>query len=208
MSETILRSTRLALASLLGVALVARLAIGMSRGAITVIEFLGSFTVLGNLLAVVMLAMLATRPRLAASGRFAYFRGAVTVYMAVGAVLHWSLLTAFATDPNVGEPWVDWSMHVVGPVAVVLDWLIHPPATRLPAKTSATWAIPVALYLGYTLIRGAIIGAYPYPILDPGETGGYGGVALWSVAAVVLTLALALAGGWWADRGSMTALTA
>jgi len=36
-------------------------------------------------------------------------------------------------------------------------------------------------YLVYSLVRGPIVGWYPYPFLDPGKVGGYPGVALYAV---------------------------
>ena len=62
MSETTHRALRLALASLLLVALVSQLFIGLSRSELTVVRFFSYFTVLSNALAVIMLTMLATRP--------------------------------------------------------------------------------------------------------------------------------------------------
>ncbi len=55
-----------------------------------------------------------------------------------------------------------------------------------------SWTIFPLLYLAYTLIRGAIVGFYPYPFLNPAHTEGYFGVALYCVAILVIFLVL----GW------------
>ena len=51
------------------------------------------------------------------------------------------------------------------------------------------WAM---LYLVYTMLRGAAVGWYPYPFLNPANVGGYGGVAVYAVG-IALTFGLA---GW------------
>ena len=203
MSETTLRALRLALASLLLVALMAQLAIGMSENDLTVVDFFSFFTVLSNTLAVIMLTMAASRPTVLTAERFVVFRGAVTVYMTVTALVYAVLLAPTPIDVGLTEPWVNWSLHVVGPLLIALDWLMHRPAKSLPQATILTWLAFPAVYLGYTLIRGAIIGWYPYPFLDPSETGGYGEVAVWSVAVLVIILGFGYGYHWWANGREM-----
>ena len=54
------------------------------------------------------------------------------------------------------------------------------------------WKIYPLVFPVYTLIRGAIVGFYPYPFLNPASAGGYGGVALYCVAIFVAFLVV----GW------------
>ncbi len=189
------------MASLLAVALVGRLAIGMSRGETPPTEFLSSFTVLSNVLAMAMLAMYAVRPGLGGSKRFSFFRGAVTVSMAMTVTLFASLQTSLGTVPGSTEPWVDWSLGFVGPVAVLADWLAFPPPLPFAVRDAAAWTALPVLYLGYTLTRGAMTDYHAYPFLDPNEVGGRG-VAIWSGTALAVTLAIALLSSWWATRRS------
>lgn len=200
MSETTHRALRLALASLLLVALLAQLAIGMSRADLTLVNFLSFFTVLSNLFAVVVLVMLATRPLLATSETFSVVRGAMTVYMSVTGLVYAVLLAPTGVDVGLTEPWVNWSLHVVGPVAVALDWVFFTPETDLPGTAPLLWLAFPAVYLGYSLVRGAIVDWYPYPFLDPAETGGYDGVALWSGVVLVVILGFSYAFYWWSHR--------
>lgn len=200
MSETTHRALRLALASLLTVALFARFAIAMSRAELGVVDFFGLFTVVSSVLAVVMLAMLARRPERSSSLRFSLFRGAVTVYMSVVAIIYPVLMAQTGGVPAAGEPWVEWTLYIVAPVGVVLDWILHAPAVDLPQSAMATWLALPAVYLTYTLGRGAAVGWYPYPFLDPAETGGYTGVTLWVSGALVVILGLGYAYSWWANR--------
>lgn len=200
MSETTHRSLRLALASLLLAALVSRLFIVMSRAEMAPVELLGSFTVLANILAAMMLLALAIRPAFDDSARFAPFRGAVTVYMAVTALLFAAQLTFPGIIPGVTEPWVDWTLRSIAPLAVVADWLIHPPTAAIATTATVIWTLPPVLYLGFTLVRGAITDDYPYSFLDPRETGGHVSVAIWSGAAVIVILGISLAFRWWSAR--------
>lgn len=208
MSETTHRALRLALASLLMVALLARFAVVMSRAELGIFDFFGLFTVISGVLAMVMLAMLAWRPERSSSHRFSLFRGAVTVYMSVAGILYLILLAQTGGAPAPGEPWIEWTMYAVAPAAVALDWVLHAPSVDLPQSAPATWLALPALYLGYAIGRGAVVGWYPYPFLDPAETGGYPGVAIWVSAALVVTLGLGYGYFWWANRGVPAPATA
>jgi len=200
MSETTLRSIRLALASLLTVALLAQLAIGMSRADLTVGNFFSFFTILSNTAAVVMLVLLAARPGRTADKGFSIFRGAVTVYMSVTGLVYATLLGPTGIDVGLTEPWVNWSLHVIGPLVIAADWVAHRPGIRMAHTALLIWLGFPAAYLVYTLVRGVIVDWYPYPFLDPAETGGYGGVAVWSGVVLVVILGFGYGYLWWANR--------
>lgn len=199
MSETMHRGLRLALASLLLVALLAQLVIGMSRSSLTVANFLSFFTVLSTGAAVVMLTLLAAEPDRGSSPTFAVYRGAVTLYITVTGLIYVALTAPVASEVGISEPWIDWSIHVVGPIAIFVDWILHPPPTRMSRHAILIWLVFPAAYLGYTLIRGAVLGWYPYPILDPSEAG-YVLVAVWSVVGLLTTVVLGFAYHWWSNR--------
>jgi hypothetical protein len=77
-------------------------------------------------------------------------------------------------------------------LVVVFDWLSQPPQTRLVFRQTLPWLVFPLLYLVYVLIRGSIIGWYPYPFLDPAQAGGYRGVTLYGQGICV---AFAVIGG-------------
>lgn len=200
MSETTHRALRLALASLLLVALAAQLVIGLSRNDLGLVDFFSSFAILSNTAAVVLLIALAARPPRSNGLRFSMFRGGVTVYMAVAGLAYATLIVPTGIDIGPTEPWVDWSLHVIGPAALIADWVAFPPPHRLSLRALPVWLAFPAFYLAYTLTRGAIIDWYPYPFLDPAETGGYGMMAVWSGVGVVVILIVAAVSLWWANR--------
>jgi hypothetical protein len=191
---------RLALASLLTVALVSQLFIGMSRSDLSVVRFFSYFTVLSNTMAVVMLVIHAARPDGDESKGFALFRGAVTVYMSVTGLVYAFILAPHLADVAVPEPWIDWSIHVIGPIFVALDWIFFPPPRPLGLEALWIWLAFPAVYLAYSLIRGPMVDWYPYPFLDPGSVNGYLGVALWSVVVLVVILGFGYLYYWWARR--------
>lgn len=199
MNQTIHRALRLATASLLSVALVSQLLIGMSRSDLSIGNFFSFFTVLSNTLAVIVLVMLAGRPGRDDSIGFATFRGAVTVYMSVTGLVYAVILAPGMADVAVPEPWIDWSIHVFGPVAMILDWMFFRPAVRFPVRTLWIWLVFPAVYLTYSLVRGPLANWYPYPFLDPAESGGYGGVAVWSLVVLVVILGFSYFYYWWVN---------
>ena len=50
------------------------------------------------------------------------------------------------------------------------------------------WQVFPLLYLIYVLVRGAIVGWYPYPFLDPAKVNGYGNVALYALGIMATFL--------------------
>jgi hypothetical protein len=133
-------------------------------------DYFSYFTVLSNLFAAAILlygALAAGRER---SRTVELLRGAAVVYILTTGIVYVLLLSGRAPQ----YPWTNAILHYVMPVAVALDWLFDPPRVRLePARTIALlMAFPLA-YVVYTLIRGAIVGWYPYFFVNPNRAGGY-----------------------------------
>ncbi|OXM50842.1 F420-dependent oxidoreductase [Amycolatopsis thailandensis] len=86
----------------------------------------------------------------------------------------------------------DTMLHKVSPLMCVAGWLLFGPRGQLSWRV-LWWSLlyPLA-WLAVTLVRGAIIGFYPYPFVDPG-VNGYGGVAFNCVLIGLLFIGLAAA---------------
>ena len=119
--------------------------------------------------------------------------------IAITGIVFAAILSRQVHHTGVGV-WVNAGFHQVSPVATLLGWLLFGPRLRITRHVVA-WAFawPVA-WVGFTLVRGALTGWYPYPFLDVGVLG-YGKVAV-NVSAVLglaLVLALGLLGleRWW-----------
>ena len=87
-------------------------------------------------------------------------------------------------------PWVNYVLHYLMPITIVLDWLLSPPVSRLDSRNILLALAFPAAYLAYVIVRGADTGWYPYPFLDPAKVGGYGGVATYSLG-IAATFVLA-----------------
>lgn len=81
---------------------------------------------------------------------------------------------------------------MVIPAAVVLDWFVDRPRHRQPVSMIWAAAIVPAVYTAYSLVRGGLVGFYPYPFFNPARVGGHGGVALYCAALLVGFLVLAV----------------
>lgn len=94
---------------------------------------------------------------------------ATTAIVLVGIAYH--LLLRHIWDPQ-GWQWVaDVTLHYAVPLAALACWVAFPPRERLPVWAPLAWcAYPVA-YFVYALVRGALIGTYPYPFIDVGQLG-------------------------------------
>ena len=172
------------------VALLCLAAIGAQLGlqrhlGLSLLDFFSYFTILANLFAsVVLLASAAGRRPAGVTAESV--RGAAVAMMAIVGLVFAILLR----DADLGPllPWVNTVTHQIMPVAVVMDWLLWPPRHAIMPRRVAPWTLFPLLYLAYVLVRGAMVGWYPYPFLDPDKVGGYGGVALYAVGILVAFL--------------------
>ena len=65
---------------------------------------------------------------------------------------------------------------------------IFTPGRKLGPRHLLLCQIFPACYLAYVLIRGSMVGWYPYPFLNPVNVGGYRGVTAYAVALAVSLL--------------------
>ena len=114
-----------------------------------------------------------------------------------GGIVHWFLLRPLL-DLRGADYLADKLLHVAVPLLSLVGWLIFGPRDRVDrTDVFAFLVVPVA-WLAYTLIRGAIIGWYPYPFIDVGLRG-YAAVSATSLVIAVFLFGLA-AGGMALDR--------
>ncbi|MDQ6771518.1 MAG: Pr6Pr family membrane protein [Candidatus Dormibacteraeota bacterium] len=146
-------------------------------------NFFSFFTILSNLIAIVVFLVGAARWRSRRSDRFDLVRGAAVVYMTITGIVYFFLLSGIEVDTSV--PWVNAVVHQVMPIVVVADWLIDPPVARLTQRQGLLWLCFPAAWTVYTLIRGPIAHWYPYPFLNPAN-GGYGVVLLYCLGILIL----------------------
>ncbi len=167
------------------------------RGVFRPGNYFSYFTILSNLLGVVVLLVSAARWRRAPSAAFDLVRGAAVVYLSVTFIVVILLLSNVEVDMSL--VWVDFVVHKLMPIVLLADWLIDPPATRLAPRRWLLWLAFPAVWLAYTLIRGPIVDWYPYPFLNPAN-GGYASVAVYCVGILLGMLAICWLVAWLGNR--------
>ncbi len=158
-------------------------------------NFFSFFTIQSNLLAVTALFLLVIIRRSERTPLFDTARSAVVLYMAIVGIVFALLLSGLQEELQTTIPWVDFVVHKLMPVVLVVDWLLDPPRHRLPRWSAAAWLSYPFVWFLYTLVRGASVDWYPYPFVDVDKLG-YGGVLVrsvflfvgFAVAAVVVLL--------------------
>lgn len=170
-------------------------------------NFFSYFTILSNILGTVVFlaagaAVLAGR---AGSGVPDLLRGAAALYLVITGVVYGIALAHYDTPEVI--PWVNVVVHRVTPAVFAADWLLDPPRRPPRFPRALVWLVFPVLYLIYTLARGAAIGWYPYPFLDP-RGHGYARVAVGCVlvaaAFVAAAALLCLAGAYLRGRNRTT----
>jgi len=196
----------------IGFAALALVAIGYTlwktadAGTLDVVNFFSYFTILSNLLAVVSLVGGVLRGDRTPSRGWDLLRGQAVVMMTVTLVVYALLLED--TDVALSDAWVNITLHKLFPIVVIADWLLDPPDAAVSVRDSLVWLAFPLLWTGYTLVRGALVGWYPYPFLDPAN-GGYATVAAYVLGVLVfgavVSAVVAVAGNAMRGRRLVTA---
>ncbi|MEU0546016.1 Pr6Pr family membrane protein [Nocardia sp. NPDC005978] len=167
---------------------------GMDDPAYSVANYFSYFTILSNVIGVVVLLVGALRDP--GDRRWQVVRGAATLYLVITGIVYALLLADI--DVQLQEQWLNTYLHRIMPLVLLIDWLLVPAAITLSARLIGNWLVFPIVYGVYTLIRGPIVDWYPYPFIDPRERGYLamsGGLALMVVFFVILALGVAVANG-------------
>lgn len=121
--------------------------------------------------------------------RFTTLRAAATVYIFVVGIGFSLLLSNLQGVDLTAVPWDNTVLHYIVPVAMLVDYVLDRPRRRLSFRASLLWLLYPLAYAAYSLIRGAIVGWYPYGFLDP-ETNGAAAVAVTILGLIVLGVGL------------------
>lgn len=191
------RLVRAATALIAIVAIVVQLKVAADANALNVVNFFSYFTIQSNIVGIVVLLILALRAPGPRPGWLESLRGAATVYLTITFIVVILLLSNI--DVGLQLPWVDFVVHKLTPVVMVLDWLLDPPTVRLTRRDVLSWLVYPLIWLVYTMIRGPIADWYPYPFLNPAN-GGYGQVVITSAVILVAGTVLCLAFAWLGNR--------
>ncbi|WP_223623647.1 Pr6Pr family membrane protein [Microbacterium sp. EST19A] len=165
-------------------------------------NFFSFFTIESNVLAAVTLAIggiWALRQKdakLVEPRWFAVLLVCASTYMIVTGVVYNTLLRGIPLPQGSTVPWSNEVLHVVIPLVMLLDVLFAPRRRALGWGTVGIAAIFPIVWTVFTLIRANLVTApatgnpywYPYPFLDPHQSGGYVAVGLYVllIAAIII----------------------
>jgi len=171
-------------------ALVTEIATSVERGVFNPANFFSFFTVQVNILVFITFVLSAL---VLAGGKqrrwLDVLRSITTVYILVVGIGFAILLSGLENVALTAVPWDNTVLHYIIPVAVLIDFIIDRPKKKISFKTGLLWIAFPILYVLYSLIRGALVGWYPYPFLNP-ELKGFGAVAVTVAGLVVLGVAI------------------
>jgi hypothetical protein len=160
------------------------------------VRFCGYLTIWFNVLVAATSATLAANPSRDGRAWRALRLDAVVIAVA-GGLVHWFLLRPIL-DLQGADYIADKLLHVAVPLLALGGWLIYGPRGRIDGTDLITFLVVPAVWITYTLIRGALVSWYPYPFLDVNRHG-YPKVLAISVTIAALMFGLAVV-GYWLDR--------
>ena len=134
-------------------------------------NYFSYFTQLSSLYAAAMLVAGLSRITRPGSARYESMRGAAVLYVLITAIVYELLLARPDALRHVTPALNNWVLHRIVPLVVLCDWLYVEPRSPIPWRSAVAWLGFPAVYLGYTLVRGALENWYPYPFVDPRPHG-------------------------------------
>lgn len=151
------------------------------------IYFWTFFTHLTNLwLVLTYVAVLSGWKGLAWFGRPIVMASAAAFITLVMLYYHFMLAPTLTMEGALAA--ATWLLHYVAPVLYLVWWALFAPHGALRFRHIGLMLLPGVGYVAWVLLRGAVVGEYPYDILDA-KKFGYGGVAI-GVAVLLLAVTL------------------
>ena len=150
------------------------------------------FTILSNILVLIVMIVLFLRPSLfLRSDRVGSFwrimRLDAILMIVITGVVYNALL---ADGGKEGWDWLsNFIIHILVPIVTPLVWLVAGPRGLIRQSTIYAALILPLGWAVYALVRGQVIGAYPYPFLDV-STNGWASVL--SFIGVIVIVAIIL----------------
>lgn len=154
----------------------------------TMVRFFSFFTIQTNILVAICFSFLWLKPKSKWGLFFSKPKNttAITLYITIVGLVY-NVILRFLWVPTGYQKIADELLHLVIPILVLVYWILFVPKKTLEFKNIFPWLIFPAVYLVYTLIRGAFFSFYPYPFVDV-VLLGYGKVLLNSFFMVLAFL--------------------
>ncbi|MCC2679189.1 MAG: hypothetical protein K0R29_1765 [Pseudobdellovibrio sp.] len=145
-------------------------------------HFLSYFTIIINLTLSLLLYFYSVHPELSISRWFkkSAVNGAVCLYILIVGLIFYGLLFKDSKAQGI-EALASHLLHAFTPLAYVYFWYFNFRDSSLKYTDSLRWLSVPFLYFVYLMIRGQIVGKYPYFFVDV-ERFGIATIALFAVA--------------------------
>lgn len=153
---------------------------------VNTVVFFSYFTILSNIF-----VMLATGSFFLKKRRFSVVKeSSILLYIVITGSVYFTVLRNVWT-PTGWKYLADALLHYSTPVLYVSYWLISSGKEKL--NKNFFWKVNVfpLLYLGYTILKGAIYNHYPYPFMQVPKLG-YPRVLLNTVIILIVMMILAI----------------
>lgn len=129
-----------------------------------VVRFLSYFTVESNILVAVVCALLARDPsRDSRPLRVAHLDSVLCI--TVTGLVYVSVLRGTVELEGL-ELATDFVFHTLVPVLALVGWVLFGPHGRWSTGILRSALVFPVVFLAWTLVRGAVVGEYPYPFID------------------------------------------
>lgn len=137
----------------------------------SIVFFFSFFTILSNILAVLCCAasFFSAGPSVLAFFRSPKVQTGVALYMLVVAAIYIAILEGLWAPEGMMRI-LDRLLHYVMPALFLIHWVFVPKGT-LALADIPRWLVFPFLFAIYAMIRGALTGEYPYPIMDAAALG-------------------------------------
>ena len=175
-------------------ALVAHLDYSLGSGASALPNFFSYFTMQSAIAAVILwpIGGIVALRRAIDPPALVTARALITTYQIVSGVVYTVIVTeSLSHGISIQVPVSSQILHYLLPAYALVDWLFAPGRPRAHWRILAGTLVFPLVWGGFTMVRGAIVGWYPYFFLDPYQVAGPGEFATYS--AIVLAFILVVA---------------
>ena len=150
------------------------------------------FTIWSNVVVAVTMTLLVRQP-LRSTALLRTLRLDSVLMITITAIVY-AVLLAPSTEVVGWSRLTDPILHQVTPVVTVLVWLVHGPRGWITRRTALAALIIPVVWIAWVMLRGSVIGAYPYGFVNIAEYG-VGPVA--GTLAGILVFGLVVTATYW-----------
>ena len=153
-----------------------------------IVDWLGYFTIWSNIIVAIVLTLLALNPH-RDSPLLRVLRIDTLMMISITGIIYAAIIAPYVTNRG-WEHLSNALVHQITPIVTILVFIIAGPRGWFNVKAVFAALIVPIVYVIYTLIRGAVIGAYPYSFFNVAKYG-YTAVLINVIAIAIFGLILA-----------------